>query len=444
MSRSVCRGTIFLLAIVGLIAQAPAAAPPPLHRPTTVGATGSQVLQIAVEFLRRGQRLEAERLFELLSADPNSGIRNEARFRLATMASGIGKYAKAAELLRRILDENPKAARVRLELAGVLSKMGDEDGSLRQLRALRTADLPPNVARFADRLSASLQERKPLGFHLELAIAPDTNINRAASSDTLGTVLGDFTINQKAKSGVGAAARGLVQARLPISSDLQLVARATGDASIYRDSMFNDITLDFAAGPEVRSGRNRLAAEIGVGQQWYGMKPYERTEHLAGSVTRPLGSVSQLRLDVAGRLTSNTFNELQGGRGIGARLSYERALSPEVLLSVFAGVDRFKAKNDAYSTKAWNLSLTAYRDLGRATFSAGIEIGRLKADERLLLLPRAREDKLIRFSLGAVFRRFAVGGFAPTMRLVVERNRSSVEFYDYRRVRSELGIARAF
>ena len=402
------------------------------------------MLQIAEEFLRSGQRAEAERLLELLSADPDPNIHNEARFRLATMASAAGKYAKAAVLLRRLLDENPKAARVRLELAAVLNKMGDTDGSLRQLRALRTGDLPPNVARFVDRLSASLEASKRLGFHLELAIAPDTNINRATSSDTLGTVLGDFTINQKVKSGVGAAARGLIQARLPITDKAQLVLRATGDADIYRDSDFNDITLDFTAGPEFRLGRNRLTAEVGAGQQWYGMKPYERTGHLAGSVTLPLGPVSQLRLDVAGRLTSNMFNDLQDGKGVGARFSYERALSPEILLSISAGADRFKAKNDAYSTKAWNLSLTAYRDVGRTTLSAEIDIGRLKADERLLLLPKARKDKLIRLSLGAVFRRFTVAGFAPTMRIVIERNRSSVEFYDYRRVRSEIGIARAF
>ena len=402
------------------------------------------MLQIADELLRGGEQGRAEQLLELLTADPNRDIRNEARFKLASMASAVGRYARAAVLLRQILDENPKASRVRLELAAVLNKMGDADGSLKQLRALRTGDLPPNVARFVDRLAASLQASKPLGFHLELAVAPDTNINRATSSDTLGTVLGDFTINQKAKSGVGAAARGLIQARTHISGKVQLVARATGDAEIYRDSDFDDITLDFTAGPEFHLGKDRLTAEIGAGEQWYGMRPYERTEHLAASETRPLGPVSQMRLDVVGRLTKNKFNDLQSGRVIGARFSYERALSPEVLLSVSAGADRFKAKNDAYSTKAWNLNLEAYRDVGRTTLNAGIQIGGLKADERLLLLPKARKDRLLRLQLGAVFRQLTVSGFAPTIRFTFERNRSSVEFYDYRRVRSEIGIARAF
>ena len=442
--RSAWGREIPLIIGLALIVQVPANAAQPPQRPTTVRATGAQMLRVADEFARRGQRDQAERVLDLLTGDPDPDIRNEARFKLAAMASAGGNHSNAAVLLRRILDEKPNAARVRLELAALLGKMGDEDSALRQLRALRSGDLPPNVARFVDRFSASLQASKPLGFHLELALAPDSNVNRATRSDTLGTVFGDFVIDQKVRSGVGAAARGLAQARLPIADGLQLVARATGDANIYRDSDFNDITLDFAAGPEYRFGQYRTTVEIGVGQQWYGMKPYQRTLRLAGSIARPIGPVSQLRLDVAGRLTDNKFNDLQDGRGIGARLRYERALSPELLLSASMGADRFKAEDDAYSTRAWNLGLTAYRDLGRTTLSAGVEFGRLRADERLLLLPEAREDRLTRFHFGAVFRHLTVAGFAPMSRLVIERNKSSVEFYDYKRVRTEFGISRAF
>ena len=70
--------------------------------------------------------------------------------------------------------------------------------------------------RLVDRYSAALRAQKPLGASFELAIAPDSNINRATRSDTLGTVLGDFTLNQdaQARSGVGLALRGQVYGRL--------------------------------------------------------------------------------------------------------------------------------------------------------------------------------------------------------------------------------------
>ena len=43
-----------------------------------------------------------------------------------------------------------------------------------------------------------------------------------------------------------------------------------------------------------------------------------------------------------------------------------------------------------------------------------------------------------------VMRQLARGGFAPVVRLNYERNRSTIAFYDYRRLRAEFGLTRAF
>lgn len=88
--------------------------------------------------------------------------------------------------------------------------------------------------------------------------------------------------------------------------------------------------------------------------------------------------------------------------------------------------------------------LFAWRDIGRATLTAGLETGRLSADERLALFRRRRFDSLVRYTLGASLRRLAFAGFAPVMRLVSESNPSSVEIHDYRRTRTEFGLIRAF
>ena len=77
-------------------------------------------------------------------------------------------------------------------------------------------------------------------------------------------------------------------------------------------------------------------------------------------------------------------------------------------------------------------------------YYAGVDVLRLKADERLQLLPDAREDRQTRFHVGSVLRQFTFAGFAPMARMVIERNRSTIEFYDYKRVWTEFGISRAF
>lgn len=410
----------------------------------SVKATSADLFRIAEGYVRGGAPDRAEPILELLAQDPNPDVRNEARFRHSTLLEAKGSNRSAALLLRQILDEQPAAAAVRIKLATLLQKLGDEGSALRELRAVRSGALPPNVMRFVDRLSASLQATKPFGFHVELALVPDSNINRATRSDTLETVIGNFTLDQKAKSGVGAAIRGMAQVRRPLTENLTVAARVSSEANLYRDRDFNDIALDLSAGPEWHLGRIRLTAEGGVGRQWFGMKPYQRSLRLAASVSRAVGGVGQARIDLAARWTDNRLNNLQDGRGFTARLRYERALSPQLLVSAFAGFDRFKAKDDAYSTRSRSAGLTAYREVGRMTLTAGAEIGRLSADDRLALLPDSREDKLMRLHVGTVFRQLTVAGFAPVSRLVIERNRSTVEFYDYKRTRTEFGISRAF
>jgi hypothetical protein len=78
------------------------------------------------------------------------------------------------------------------------------------------------------------------------------------------------------------------------------------------------------------------------------------------------------------------------------------------------------------------------------TVTAGAEFGRLRADEKLALFPEKRSDRYSRLSFGATLRRFSFHGFAPVVRFTVERNRSSIAFYDYRRTRTEVGVANAF
>ena len=415
-------------------------------RPPSVKANAAQLLQLAAQLERGSERGKAVAILKLLENDPHSDVRNEARYRHAAMMEADARYTEAAVLLRKVLDEKPGAAAARLKLATMLQKMGDEGSALRELRALRTIDLPPTVARFVDRLSASLRATKPLGFQVEAALAPDSNINRATRSDTLGTVLGDFTLGKesKARSGVGMAIRGMAQARQPITSGVELVARASSEVRLYRDKGYNDISLDLSAGPEFQFGSTRFSTEAAIVQQWYGMEPYQFGIRVAGSATHPLGATSQVRGDVGFRTVSNRLNDLQDGHGIAGRVRYERSLSTTLLISASISGDRFHARDDAYSTRFIGGDVTAYRDVGRATLSAGVEAGILKADERLLLLPKARKDRLIRFQFSSVFRQLTYGGFSPMIRIVVERNKSTVEFYDYARKTTEVGVVRAF
>jgi hypothetical protein len=362
------------------------------------------------------------------------------------MLSTAGRHVAAAVLLRQILDEMPEAQPVRLELAKVLARMGDESGARRTLRELQAGRLPAEVARFVDQYSAALRARKPFGATFEVALAPDSNINRATRSDTLGTLVGDFILDEdaKQKSGVGVAFRGQAAARLRLSDSVNLLARSSTSANVYRDAEFNDVAAGMAAGPEFHLGSNRLSAEVDRSWRWFGGKLWLRSTTAGLSLLRPLDGRSQLRLRGSLGKVDHQLNRLQSGRAYSASVTYERALSPTTGIGASLAVDRQVARDPGYATRSVQLAAFAYRDLGSLTLFGSLSGSRLVADERLFLFPEKRRDRHLQASVGATFRRLAVGGFAPLLRLTHETNESSVEVFDYRRTRTEVGIARAF
>jgi hypothetical protein len=239
---------------------------------TTLQVSATQLFGIADTALKRGDDETARRVLRALMQDPSVEIRMEARFRLASVESKSGNLGSAATLLREIVDQRPTAAPARLELAQVLDRMGDKDGAWRQMRAIQAAGLPASVARLIDRYSQALRAQRPFGASFELAIAPDSNINRATRSDTLGTIFGDFQIadDGKAKSGTGLSINAQAYRRIAIGSEASMLIRSSGFANLYRRSEFNDLAADLAVGPDLYLGRDRLQLEVGATQRWFG------------------------------------------------------------------------------------------------------------------------------------------------------------------------------
>ena len=408
--------------------------------------SASELFALAEEARERGDVATAESAYQALSADADVRIANEARFRLGMMLAGQGRLTAAALLFRNILDAQPNAQRVRLELARVLERMGDEAGARRALREAQAGGLPPQVARFVDLYSQALRARRPFGASFELALAPDSNINRATRSDTLGTVLGDFTLDEASRqqSGIGIALRGQAYGRVQVVQEANLLIRASGAADVYRDSTFSDLALAVSAGPELEFGRDRGTAEVGILSRWIGGVAYSSAATLTLTYLHPMDRQSQLRATAQGSSTTNMRNRLQSGLSYGLSLSYERALSARAGIAASVAIDRQDLRDPGYSTTMGRLSLSAYRDFGVVTGVASFEVAHLEADRRLFIFPDRRREDFYRGSLGATFRQLTLWGFAPLVRLSYERNKSSIEIYDYSRVRTELGVARAF
>ncbi len=410
------------------------------ERKVELGA--SAMFRLANAAVAKGQTATAEAIYSVMEQDSDADVRAEARYRRARLYIAKGRKREAAVLLRRVLDEKPDAAPVRLELANVLAGLGDREAALRELRAVQSTGLPPAVARMVDRYSEALRASRPTGGSFEIALAPDSNINRATRLDSLGTVIGDFEIDEdsKARSGTGLSLRGQAYRRFGLGqSDASLLVRFSGSGDLYRETRFNDLAVDLTAGPEFQLGRTRINLDLGATQRWYGQEPLLRSLQLAATVARPLGSLAQLRISTSAAVLDNRFNDLQDGKRYAGKLAIERALSPAMGLGASVSLSRDALNDPGYSTTGWNVGVLGWRETGRITFSLAAQFGKLHADEALALFPERRSDRFSSLSIGATFRQLQLRGFAPILRLSIERNASTIAFYDYRRTRTEVG-----
>jgi len=395
----------------------------------------------------RGDFALAERAYRALATNPSPELRTEARFRLGMMlADRMGRPRDAAVEFRRILDEKPDAVRVRLELARIQAKLGRLGDARRELRAAEAAGLPPEVERMVRFYAASLKATKPLGGSIEVAFAPDSNINRATRSDTVGTVIGNFTLNDdaKARSGLGLTLRGQVYARAPLAKGNSLLVRASASADLYRDPQFHDVLLGVQAGPELALGKDRLTLSAGPLLRWYGAAPYSTTVSATANLIHPLGARAQVRADGAFARTINHRNALQTANVAAASLGYDRALSARFGGGVQANISRTLARDPGYSDVTAGASAYAFRELGRTTVVVNAGYSRLEADARLGFYPRRRVDDRLTMGASATWRALQWKGLAPLTRLTWERNASTLDLYRYTRIAAQIGITSAF
>ncbi|KQN04319.1 hypothetical protein ASE78_17140 [Sphingomonas sp. Leaf25] len=441
-------GVRALLPILGAVpSTAQAQTAPEVHRPAVVEGLSAIDLFVQADLARtNGRPTDALLLYDALAKDPDPDIRAEARFRKAMLLVEQRRYADAATTLRVLLDERPDAPRVRLELARTLALLGDETGARRTLRQAQAAGLPDDVAAVVDQFARALRSARPIGGSFQIAVAPDSNINRATQARTLDTVIAPLTLSRdaRAQSGLGIRLSGQGYARVPVTDALSIVPRASALGNVYRQAQFDDVSASGVVGLEWRRRGDRWSPSIGLTRRWYGGQPYARTGSIMLDWLHSIGRQAQLLVHGGAATTDYRRNPLQDGGLYDASIGFERAVTPRSGFGLTLSGYRQTARDPGYATIAVTPAASVWAERGRTTMFATTSIGRLEGDRRLFLFPERRREWLASSSAGATFRQLAVHGLAPMVRLTLERNWSSIGLYRYRRFAAEVGLSRAF
>jgi len=430
-----------------IAADSPAPAAPATQPATVARLTPAQLFDFAARSAAQGDTTTAEAALRALTGNPDRAIRNEARFRLAKLLAGpLKRKAEAAVLLRHILDEQPNAAPVRLELARLDAEMGHMGAAGRELRAAQAIGLPPEVSRAVRFYQQALDAMRPIGGSIEVAIAPDSNVNRATSASSLNTVIGDFALSRDAQatSGIGVVARGQTFARMPLDPQVTLLARLSGSANLYRNPEFDDVIVAPQVGPEWAAGPDRISLSVGPGWRWYGETPYTFSVSQGLDWQHRLGKRAQIHAGFSHAFVKNALDDLETGVAWGGNVGLDRAFSARFGGGLTLNANRQGARDPGYAMTGFGVSPYLFREVGHATLTATLSYGHLAADDRLSLFTDRRVDNAYGLSLAATLRQIRVGSLSPLVRLRLDRNQSTVQIYDYKRIAGEVGLASAF
>jgi hypothetical protein len=389
----------------------------------------------------------AERAYRALAQDPDVELRTEARFRLALMlADRMERPRDAAVLLRQILDEKPDAARVRVELARIQVKLGNYGEAERELRAAQAAGLPAEVERLVRFYAQALSARKPLGGSIQVAFAPDSNVNRATASDTLETIIGDFDLSDdaRASSGIGLSVRAQGYYREGVGADTDILFRASGSGRLYTRDRFNDYILSLQVGPQLKSGVDEVTLSGVVSHRWFGNEPYTLGYGVSANYRHPLDRRTRLTVDATAIRTDDRINALRDANGFSLAAGLDHAFTASFGGGVRLSGYRAVARDPGYSQASGGLDAYLFREFGKTTLVVDMGYSRLEADQRLFLYPERRIDDRFEIGLAGTFRSLRVGRFAPLASIKFENNDSTVGIYDYRRLSAEFGVTAAF
>ena len=448
LSRSVCLYAAASLAAISLllVTAGPAATQELVFEDEEAARADPDALVDAAEqLIATGLFDQAETLLTRAAewgADPAA-----VRFARAYMLQFRGDLSGAAELYRQILDEQPDALRVRLELGRVYYLLEDDVKANLQFRYALAGDLPEPVVDNVLAILELIRARRKWSVGLDLAIAPDTNINAAPNTRTVDVLGLPFVLDDEARreSGVGVEAR--LSGRYDVAVSPSVLFRQTASLRMleYEGGTFDDTSVFVNAGPLFRSPGREHGVSLVVGRRWFSGRDYNRSIGMRADTTWRVGE--RLDVGVGARwlhLDHEDAKFLDGPRGqISADATY--ALSTQSFLRGVVAVDRERAAAATESNWGLFFALGLFTEIGGGFgvyVEPGVQLRRF--DEKSATFGDRRVEISPHIGINFRNRRLNFFGFTPLVGIGLEKRFSTIDLFEYERARLVLGVTREF
>jgi hypothetical protein len=434
-----------LLAVLVLTTAPAQQAPPCDEKAGCVTASAAQLFVLADQLAAAGDLAGAAEILEALTQDKHVEYRSEARFRLAKVREKMGDLRGAAQALRDLLAEQPSANVARLELARILSLMGETKEAQWELAVAQSWGLPRDVEQNVRKFASALRTTKRRSLTVEFTSGPDTNINRSTSSQFIDTIIAPFELSPDARKQVGMgytfSLNGYSRDRI---GEVTLLSNAGFHADLSSRPQFNDLQFAADSGPEIALGPARLRPGVTYQRRWFGGSPFSTGIGGKVELLAPLGATAQV--DVVGSRIHQSVapNAAQDGWQTWVTGDLTKALGKGLIGRVNLRYGALDARAKPESLRQFGGGLLLAHESRPVTFFGEVDYTHTRGLAPIFLFGKARRDWRLDFIGGAIFNRVSFGGFSPVVRLLRTNSHADIVLWDYRRTRLDVGFTRTF
>lgn len=424
--------------------------PPPAAIASVVTAGGGSIaapsdLDLAERLIASGRFEEARQILDRLeAATPRE---RQVQFLLALLDRQDQDYDGAIRRFRRILVDEPKTERVRLELGRTFFEAGDYTSAERQFRFARAGQVPATVVENIDRYLGAIRQRKTLSLDLTLAVSSDSNLNAGPATDTITLYGLPFQLSQNARATSGTGLIGDLRAEWAprVAPNAKLLIGTQLHRAQYRYSEFNDTTALLYAGPRINLRHWEFNIQGTAARRWYGEQAYTAQYGASADATYFVSS----RLGITGALGANYTdydrNPLQSGAAGFSALSAFYAITPASFLRGSIQVGRQDAKIGGYANWSKLAGVQYARDF-KGGFTVGLmpSITRITYDQPLAAFGTTRRDMQLSGQLSLLNRRIDFYGLTPKVVYTYTKNNSSLPIYSFDRNKFDIVFTSSF
>ena len=402
-------------------------------------------VETAKALMTNGQSSEAQSLLHQLAGEyPRN---NDVAFLLGLLAVQAADYDSAVGQFRSILVRNPDAIRVRLELGRAFFLKSDYENAYRQFQFARAARLPPGVGTSIDRFIAAIRKQKSWSYNLSFALSTDSNINNGTSARETELFGLPFELSDETrrKSGVGLSIEAGGEFAPRLNDHLRLKVGANVQRREYRGTDFDDMTVGLYAGPRLVLSRWDLSLLATGFRRRFGGSILSEGAGARIEGTHYFGARTAVSFGAAASRVRYPDYPLQDGSTFSLWGGAVRALTPASTVNARVGVSRKTARTPELASRSGWLAAGYYRDLPGG-FSIYVEpsFGASRYDAADPFFGKRRKDNVAELQLAILNRRIVLDRFTPRVALTLSRRDSTIEIYDVRQRRLEVGLTSSF